>query len=1160
MTLRIILVAQHQLQTKKNNSHLLSLPSIEIWPNANASNPHHISLIDISVSGTPEALAVQIQSAYRGFKGGMTKLLPLPTISRLKQFDCKWDEPLPSDVNCTLQVKVNYFDSDQNGNPNVSGVLKEVISKCNIFTPSEQQTVIPPEVETLESPATKQPEVETPEPPATKQPPKEQPNIVTDDLVSKPPNNHQEATGWIAIDFGTSNSTVSLYERKLIVTPNPWFSEPEKRLNDLLEEWLTQSPANNPPTVSPSNWQREWEKFFRELRINFKSFDSSNSETFQQFQKENLLEFIRQIEITLQTNQDWFRRAASQKLNQIYHEVFSIPLLDWQSIIPVELDRDRRLNEIPSELELISLDPNLPENDLAKVKINLGHQAKQNRLEAIQSGQNIEGRFLHSPKRYFGLDRSFEITINGKKDTIKVNKLLQAAYAQLLQLTEDYRKQDPNKFTQGKVYQAVVTYPTVASSFLRQEVESLVRKLDIEDVQMAYDEAVSVAIFYLWKKFNGDLNVGIESFKTRCRSDGNIWWQNVLVLDIGGGTTDLALIRLTLAEIDPFEPGEDRGYGGRYYKITPKLLGSSGHLQLGGELLTLQIFRLLKVAIADCLLTAVAEERLGKDVLTIQQNELFPRFLKDGKFQTGTLLACVDTENRDEEAYQEALKDADRVLATRWKNRNNPSLVQTFYTLWEEAEKAKLILGQKLPKDMPEPLFVLEGQKIAQLFKQNSIDLPDELIDSLKVTLTVEQFQKAVKENIKEAVGIAKGLVENNFKNQPSSTNGSQKTNEQKEQLDWLILSGKTCNIELLQQQLYQEFSQSEYFIWNEERITFELEYTKLATSAGACLAEKYRQLSFAPEEAKPLLRKGANQLYFDIKNLFFFLSCSFTREVLGEDLPIFLTGQELYQLEDSDTPFAKRRSEWLGIQLTNNIRRKDFEGIKPQFWGGYNGLALMRKLEMKEPDFLATIKVQFEINQILNIDLLLCRNNPHYLIPVDSPRLDVAKVIETSPVISLEGKVICDIAVNVAESATALRTDDHTVLFSAEEDYSKQLRVFRDNDGDMKEQGKGLIAELPPFPLSGQHTFYFQFRNLQSSQWELIGELPQPKVTPKYPAKYYVSLNEQGILVVHLFQVPYWTSTSLESLKQEGCVFRDTLQPPEEKSEQERNPFSGEH
>ncbi len=136
------------------------------------------------------------------------------------------------------------------------------------------------------------------------------------------------------------------------------------------------------------------------------------------------------------------------------------------------------------------------------------------------------------------------------------------------------------------------------------------------------------------------------------------------------------------------------------------------------------------------------------------------------------------------------------------------------------------------------------------MLAQNDIHLPANVIDSLSVTLTNEQFEKAVTPVVREAVSIAQGLVANAFKNQS-------------ETVDWLILSGKTCNLQIVERELYRAFSKSDYFVWNEERVTFEPEYTKLATSAGACLAEKLRQLSFAPQQAKQLLRKGANQLYY---------------------------------------------------------------------------------------------------------------------------------------------------------------------------------------------------------------------------------------------------------------------------------------------------------
>ena len=362
---------------------------------------------------------------------------------------------------------------------------------------------------------------------------------------------------------------------------------------------------------------------------------------------------------------------------------------------------------------------------------------------------------------------------------------------------------------------------------------------------------------------------------------------------------------------------------------------------MGGELISLRLFLLLKVAIADSLLSAITDDILPKNVLKVQPEELNERFLDNGKYRKGSLLACVDKEIREGDTYKEALNDAEKVLPTRWKNSSSRS--QTFYDLWEHAENAKLALGQKrlLVNDIPEAIFVLDGQQISELLYQNDIQLPTDVLDKISVTLTQEQFEKAASPVIQEAIGIASGLIENAFKSKfVSEINFIEQDAEKakKEQVDWLILSGKTCNLELVERELYRVFSKSDYFVWNEERVTFEPEYTKLATSAGACFAEKLRQLSFSPQESKDLLRKGANQLYIDVKNLFYFLPCSFVREVIGgSPVPIFHAGQELYQLK-AEEGMAKLRSNWLGMQLTNNIRRQDFEKMKLQLWGSYNG------------------------------------------------------------------------------------------------------------------------------------------------------------------------------------------------------------------------------
>ncbi|WP_230967192.1 molecular chaperone [Nostoc commune] len=968
--------------------------------------------------------------------------------------------------------------------------------------------------------------------------------------------------GWFALDFGTSNSTVTLFDPIEVPIAEILPKEQEMRLRDRLSQWLSSPASVALPDVSAD----DWEKFIAEISKNLEIEPSRLSEVFESDNKERFLEAIRQIELSL-GNSERFRRAVSKKLYQIYHEVFRVPTLESQNLIPVVLDIDRRDTEIPSESEI---------SQLSDLKLRMGREARDNRKKAIAQGtsgslKEIISRFHHSPKRYFGQDRLFSVILDGEEEVITANQLIQSAWAHLIELTEDYRQRAQRRFSEGDFLTAVVTYPTVAPPVVRKEVKELVEQLGIDDVQTAYDEAVSVAIFFLWREFGGNLNIGIESFKTRCRQAGSKWSQNVLVLDIGGGTTDLALIELTLEDKTPtFADYEDRGLGGRYYKLTPKLLGSSGHLQLGGELITLRIFRLLKVAIADFLLTAVTTGDLESEKLEdLINSELNERFLEKGKFKSGSLLKCLDKENPEGDiAYKDALDTAEKVLPTRWQQA--PQRLQSFYILWDHAEAAKLKLGQKAPADNSLLTFTLSEQQISELLTQSAVKFQVKDPNSICVTLDNQQFERAAVSGIKEAIGIAKGLMESRLRPDDITKDS---WNSQK--VDWLILSGKTCNLDIVQRQIYQEFSKSPYFVWNPERITFVLEFTKLATSAGACYAEKLRRLRFDPEESKSLLRKGANQLEIDVKNLFYYLPCNFKRKTQSNDLlTIFKAGQELYQLAPWET-VAKVRTHWQGIQLTNIIYRQDYEEGDLRLWGSFDGKNLMNQLGMQEAEFLKKIKVQFEIDQTLEFNVLLCQGNPHYLI--DIPGIDLESVVSKTSPLFADGKLNWniavegfnknlndgDIAVNVLESATVDQPDAYHLVFEVGNDGSKLFQKFHYLRDGVTEPGTGLISNpLPPFPQTGQHSFYIYQIDAEtnSKKWIRIGALSKPDVTTDYPCQYRVTLDDQGILRMHAGEVPYWTSNSQECLKEEGCVYLAELELQPNEVDKERDPFCGIH
>jgi hypothetical protein len=1069
MPLEIRLNSQFQIRPINNEPKILELPTIELVPIGNI----FITSINFIVQGNPPEIATKIQSAYPQLN--FSDPLTLQNIQRLKNDRCPLDQPLNSDVNCTLTVTVNYLDGD---------LEKTITSTCQMWFNLPQKTA---------------PEIEYP--------------------------------GWSAIDFGTSNTTITQFDPHEVIQRDLPF-EQEECLRLKVKQWLTGNIQEILPQISGGEWQQFLTDLARNLGVNNE----------QDLLTVDLLEILRQIELNLSNRSEVFRQNIQKKLHEIYAEVFRVPPLQSQNLIPVILDQNRRQSEIASELEIINFDP--------KLTVLMGERAKQNRNNAIAQATNsnfndILSKFYHSPKRYIGTDKDITIKINDKEITLKPNQLIQSAYAHLIDLVEEYRQKNQDNLAKGKFNKVVMTYPTVAPPIVRQDIENLIKNLGINEVQTAYDEAVSVAIFFLWRQFGGNLNVGIESFKTRCHFDGSQWSQNLLVLDIGGGTTDIALINLTLSEINPFQPHEDRGAGGRYYVLTPKILGASGHLQLGGELITLRVLRWLKIAIADTLLTAVQNSDLTSDYLQSILTSLDEKFLTDGKFVPGSLLQTwQQTDPKNDAINTDVLSTAEKVIHTRWVANNN--YLQPFYTLWEYAEKAKLHFGKPEPGE-----FILSEQEISQLLDQNNLEYQINNPEKLRINLTQNEFNKIAQSVIVEAINIAKGLMENRLK--MSAVN--------QEKVDWLILSGKTCNLPQVQEEIYQEFSQSPYFIWNPERITFVPEYTKLATSAGACYAEKLRQLIFSPESSKEILRKGANQLYIDVKNLFYYLPCSFILKPQNEDsfLPIFKAGQELYQISSTligEIAIAKARSQWMGTQLRSLVYRSDYVGGDKRFWGSFNGQALALKLGMSEFQFRNQVQVQFEIDQKLQIDLLLCQGKPHYKIVNNLPKLKVENELFVNNQSSWQ------IAVNVLESSTVDSQNSDAIFDDQTEQEWQTFRYFT-TDNKPKKTIKGLISKpLPEFPHSGKHTFFLSQIDpeTQEKKWLRIGELNKPNINGDFPCKYYATLDEQGTLIIHGGDVPYCESNNPESLKFEGWVYRSNLELQPQDIDIKRDPFSGQH
>ena len=528
--------------------------------------------------------------------------------------------------------------------------------------------------------------------------------------------------GWVVIDLGTTNSTVTVHDNWPIIPLQGLPEEQEDDLRQKLAAWLGLAAAE--ALGGGRKFEAEWQRLKTTVaRTAGLGGPEALPASLAANQANRLHEIIAQVELSLRTFPEPFRRAVNRSLTRTYKDALRVPPLRRFQLFPIKLDLDTHQPSVASELEILRVDDNGP-ND-RWVHIQMGKKAQRNHMEAIAQAEeaNLERvlqRFQPSPKRYFGTRHpGFTLDLDGRRVEVSVDQLMRAGWQHLIQLTERARTEDP-RFSKGPFRRVVITYPTVAPPSVRQKIHQLLKDLNLADVRTDYDEAVAAAIFYFMREYSSYPELGLESFKARCRvRTETSWTQNVLVFDVGGGTTDVALIQFALTEEPVFDPGEERGAGGRYYKVTPKLLGSTGETNLGGELMTLRIYRLLKGIIADRLLTLAQEQRFRYDPVKELLAGGLPEEAVDlkGKYVAGWIPRTIDEENPDggSARLRDALNLAERVLPTRWghKGENRLNRLQAFHTLWEYAEEAKKKLGSKpVGNTAPVSLYELKADRV----------------------------------------------------------------------------------------------------------------------------------------------------------------------------------------------------------------------------------------------------------------------------------------------------------------------------------------------------------------------------------------------------------------------------------------------------------------
>ncbi|MFI0350750.1 hypothetical protein [Actinomadura sp. 9N407] len=1098
---------------------------------------------DIEAGGAPRVLREVIRNAYRAtrfpakpLQGQVT--VPGPAIPAL-------DVEAGGTVRLVLDVVYRGTPAAGAADPAIE--MSQRVTCDLIFVPLHAQ--VAPE----HSPYSPYPPGQAP--PAQAPPPVQEFPVTQVDAPPEPeakapvPDGHH---GFAAVDLGTTNSTVTLLDSELVqrvsMSSNQQEelrdqvvalleAQPDERhdpYGDAAEEWLelltetaeavlddtagSRGGSRGPGGSSP---QEEGDPV-RELVAALRARRSTSDEL--------LHEVLRRLDLDLQFAGDALRTWLAVRLHRCYDTAFAVPALDTRSLHQIVLDPNEGDTVLSSRAEVTSVSP--PKVRLGPATVDVPD------LEGDGPGDDGPRVFYGLKARFDRLDQ-VETTLDGRELTVR--ELIGASYADLIERTNRHltdRREHRRLMDRRPVGRVVVTYPAMASLKVRGELRPMVGKaLGVRTVYTSYDEAVGAAFFFLMKDVGARSGSGIEALRARCRplpGRPGHWQRNVLVVDIGGGTTDIALITFVLSDETPPLPGVDPRFTGRYYRIVPTLRGSSGHANLGGNLVTLRVFHWLKLLLADALL-AHDSQRLAASL---------PDDLRDtdGGYLAGSLPMHVADELPLPGEITELVED---IVPTHWKR--HPRRRRAFELLWDEAEKAKRELGAAGGDGAYTVSRAVLG-RILRALTDSRAQIPEQGVGEL--VLQASRFEDLARPSVRRIVELANALVEERLR-------------DRDERLDELILTGNASALPLVEEEFATRFGARpgghETFAWSAHDIEVERTLPKNAASIGACWAESLRQFGHdQPANAAARLREDDSVIDVEVENLFRGLPSSFALAGQdGQELVVLSAGDAL-DIVDAEHGTRVRTAATGPLIRSFQIMRK-VEGAASLRWGSFSYESHRGAEDLSPSVWPAEIGTMLDMSHELAPTLHLWRGDqPHYVVEGEAfgnvhevlanlggiaheePGARFQLVVDTPPEDPAGGSVV------FGELAVGPDGRIYPAVLADR---------FRGRDGRVR---SGLLSPLPlqrP-PRNGAWTFHLRLTS--GNDVVRVGE-SRPLPEAPYVAC-WVSIDEDGMLRLHPGGPPFVRAESLLDVEQDpGAVFSTALAEPDLQLDEARDPFSGE-
>lgn len=412
--------------------------------------------------------------------------------------------------------------------------------------------------------------------------------------------------------------------------------------------------------------------------------------------------------------------------------------------------------------------------------------------------------FKYSVKRYLGTQHQ-TFVLNNR--TNPAAKPVFYSYEQLAQFVVTRIISRAEEILKKRIRKVVATYPTTFTTTQFKAIQSVFNNLGYagENLLLGWDEANAATLSYFYDEVRRN---GIHTVKALLPAPAY-----VLTFDFGGGTTDITVIKVEITG------DEDEGT----HTVKTDVVGITGDKHLGGDNVTLEIFRALKARVALHVAEAGVEPGAVDDI------ERYRGAVNALRDEADAIRKALDQGKHLDERLSRIVND---VLPTRYSLQGavDDQPRRHFYELWDVAELLKKKFGTRDDSTSEYPDQLKLDVPLPKISEYSGIDFSQ--VDDIVVKRG--DYEAHLAPVIRTLLERAKRLL-------PDPQNG----------YSLAILAGNSSNLPIVRTLVREVLDMTD------ARIHFDPNDAKIAVAKGACFARRNQLVpNVVRYELGSLLRK----------------------------------------------------------------------------------------------------------------------------------------------------------------------------------------------------------------------------------------------------------------------------------------------------------------